>query len=74
MRVRTLKRRVRLLFLPAFTVSYQYGELFNVHGVRRPETFEAVIGGAQGSSVAAERHYSPAKVFVGTSYYCPSHL
>lgn len=62
MRVRLLRRRARLLFVPAFTVSYHFGEHFNVHGVRRPETFQAVIGGATGSSVAAERHYSPAKV------------
>lgn len=31
-------------------------------GVRRPEAFQAVIGGQAESAVAAERHFSPAKV------------
>ena len=31
-------------------------------GVRRPEAFQAVIGGQADSAVAAERHFSPAKV------------
>ena len=31
-------------------------------GVRRPEAFQAVIGGQVDSAVAAERHFSPAKV------------
>ena len=61
-RLKTLKRRARLLYVPAFVVDYVYGEHFNVHGVRRPEQFQAVIGGLEGAGVAAERHFSPQKV------------
>ena len=61
-RLKTLNRRARLLYVPAFVVDYVYGEHFNVHGVRHPEQFQAVIGGLQGAGVAAERHFSPQKV------------
>lgn len=66
-RLKTLKRRARLLYVPAFVADYVYGEHFNVHGVRRPEQFQAVIGGLQGAGVAAERHFSPQKVHRGFS-------
>ena len=51
------------MFFPAFILNYYFGEHFNVDGVRRPEAFQAVIGGQIVSAVAAERHFSPAKVF-----------
>lgn len=60
-KLRTLKRRAQLVLVPAFTVEYNYGEQFNVHGKRQPEHFQAVISGLNGA-VAAERHFSPQKV------------
>lgn len=50
------------MFLPAFVLDYNFGEHFTAEGVRRPEAFQAVIGGLKDSTVAAERHFSPAKV------------
>ena len=61
-KLKTVQRRSRLVFLPAFVLNYYFGEHFNVDGVRRPEAFQAVIGGQADSAVAAERHFSPAKV------------
>ena len=61
-RLKTLRRRARLLFLPAYVADYNFGESFNAHGERRPQRFQAVVSGMDPTSIAAERHYSPHKV------------
>ena len=61
-KVKTIKRRSRLLFIPAFVFHYHFGESFSANGGRRPEQFQAIVGGLKEASVAAERHFSPAKV------------
>ena len=61
-RLRTLRRRARLLFLPAYAVEYTYGEIFDANGKRAAQHFQAIIGGLSDTTVAAERHYSPQKV------------
>ena len=61
-RVKTLRRRARLLYLPAYVADYKFGEQFNAHGERRPQRFQAVVSGMDPTSIAAERHYSPHKV------------
>ena len=61
-RVKTLRRRARLLYLPAYVADYKFGEQFNAHGERRPQRFQAVVSGMDPASIAAERHYSPHKV------------
>ena len=61
-RLKTLRRRARLLFLPAYVADYNFGKQFNEHGERRPQRFQAVVSGMDPSSIAAERHYSPHKV------------
>ncbi len=45
MRITVLQRRSRLAFFPAYVVDYAYGEVFNVHGERVPERFQAIISG-----------------------------
>ena len=62
MRVRALRRRARLLFLPAYGADYTFGAAFTAHGERRPQRFQAVVSGMDAGSIAAERHYSPRKV------------
>eukprot|EP00887_Chlorella_sp_A99_P001330 scaffold14.g1330.t1 len=59
-------RAARLAFLPAFHLSYTYGETFNAHGERVPEHFEALISGAAEGGVAGPRHYSAARAAMGT--------
>lgn len=61
-RLKTLRRRARLLYLPAYVADYKFGEQFNAHGERRPQRFQAVVSGMDPASIAAERHYSPHKV------------
>eukprot|EP00884_Botryococcus_braunii_P003386 jgi/Botrbrau1/13048/Bobra.0187s0010.1 len=61
-RVKTLRRRARLLYLPAYIATYTYGQLFNSHGERERVPFQALISALDPNSVAAERHYSPQKV------------
>ncbi|BDA43750.1 probable chaperone protein DnaJ at C-terminar half [Coccomyxa sp. Obi] len=61
-RVRTVRRRARLLYLPAYVADYKFGEAFNAHGERRPQRFKAVVSGLDASRIAAERHFSPHKV------------
>ena len=61
-RLKTLRRRARLLFLPAYVADYNFGKQFNAHGERRPQRFQAVVSGMDPTSIAAERHYSPHKV------------
>lgn len=61
-RLKALRRRARIVYVPAFVVDYVHGELFNEHGERMPQRFQAVISGFGDSSVAAERHFSPQKV------------
>ena len=61
-KLRTLRRRARLLYLPAYVADYKFGEQFNAHGERRPQRFQAVVSGMDPTSIAAERHYSPHKV------------
>jgi hypothetical protein len=41
---------------------YTFGEVFNVHGERRPQRFQAIVSGIDARSIAAERHFSPHKV------------
>ncbi len=59
--MRTLRRRARLLYLPAYVADYTFGEAFNAHGERRPQRFQAVVSGMDSASIAGERHYSPHK-------------
>ena len=61
-RLKTLRRRARLIFLPAYVADYNFGKQFNAHGERRPQRFQAVVSGMDPTSIAAERHYSPHKV------------
>lgn len=61
-RVRTVRRRARLLYLPAYVADYKFGEAFNAHGERRPQRFKAIVSGMDANSIAAERHFSPHKV------------
>ena len=68
-RLKTLRRRARLLFLPAYVADYNFGESFNAHGERRPQRFQAVVSGMDPTSIAAERHYSPHKVCSFRKYY-----
>ncbi len=62
-RVRTVRRRARLLYLPAYVADYKFGEAFNAHGERRPQRFKAIVSGLDASRIAAERHFSPHKVW-----------
>ena len=59
--MRALRRRARLLFLPAYVADYTFGEAFNAHGERRPQRFQAIVSGMDAAAIAAERHYSPHK-------------
>ena len=45
LRISTLRRRARVVYLPAFVVDYTFGSRFNQHGERTPERFQAVISG-----------------------------
>ncbi|KAK9868972.1 hypothetical protein WJX84_008119 [Apatococcus fuscideae] len=56
-----LARHAHLVFLPAHTVSYQYGQGFTAAGERRPYTFQAVVSGTDLDNVAGERHIDPLK-------------
>ncbi|KAK9813578.1 hypothetical protein WJX73_008249 [Symbiochloris irregularis] len=71
-RLKTLRRRARLVYVPAFVVDYVHGELFNEHGERMPHRFQAVISGFGEGSVAAERHYSAQKVQAAAAAACGS--
>ncbi|KAK9814057.1 hypothetical protein WJX72_000065 [[Myrmecia] bisecta] len=62
-RIRTLRRRARLVYLPAFMIDYTFGEYFNAHNERRAEKYQAVVSG-MGNTLAGERHYDPAKAQV----------
>ena len=44
-RIRTLRRRARILYLPAYVVDYNFGLSFNPHGERRPKACQAIISG-----------------------------
>ncbi|KAL0032860.1 hypothetical protein WJX77_003294 [Trebouxia sp. C0004] len=57
LRITTLRRRARIVYLPAYVVDYNFGSRFNAHGERTPERFQAVISGMGEGIVAAERHY-----------------
>jgi hypothetical protein len=64
-----LSARARLLYLPAFELSYVLGETHNVHGERRPARFAALVAGAapelaRGPAAAGERHFSAARAAV----------
>lgn len=61
-KLKVTKRAARLSFVPAFIMEYQYGEVFDPHGHRKPYLFQAIISGVQNYQVAAERHVSPWKV------------
>lgn len=45
LRITALRRRARVVYLPAFVVDYQFGTRFNPHGERTPVLFQAVISG-----------------------------
>ena len=45
LRITTLRRRARVVYLPAYVVDYNFGSRFNAHGERTPERFQAVISG-----------------------------
>ncbi len=45
LRITTLRRRARIVYLPAYVVDYNFGSRFNAHGERTPERFQAVISG-----------------------------
>lgn len=45
LRISTLRRRGRVVYLPAYVVDYTFGSRFNQHGERTPERFQAVISG-----------------------------
>ena len=45
LRITTLRRRARVVYLPAYVVDYTFGSRFNQHGERTPERFQAVISG-----------------------------
>ena len=44
-RIKTLRRRARILYLPAYVVDYNFGLSFNSHGERRPKACQAIISG-----------------------------
>ena len=43
--ITTLRRRARIVYLPAYVVDYNFGTRFNQHGERIPEKFQAVVSG-----------------------------
>lgn len=43
--LRVLHRRTRLLYLPAYVLSYVFGVTLNAHGERRANEFTALVGG-----------------------------
>lgn len=45
LRITALRRRARVVYLPAFVVDYKFGTRFNPHGDRTPERFQAVMSG-----------------------------
>lgn len=45
LRITALRRRARVVYLPAFVVDYKFGTRFNQHGDRTPERFQAVMSG-----------------------------
>ena len=45
LRITTLRRRARVVYLPAYVVDYNFGSRYNAHGERTPERFQAVISG-----------------------------
>ncbi|KAL3135529.1 hypothetical protein ABBQ38_006008 [Trebouxia sp. C0009 RCD-2024] len=61
LRISTLRRRARVVYLPAYVVDYTFGSRFNQHGERTPERFQAVISGMGEGIVAAERHWDPVR-------------
>ena len=62
-RLRPLKRRARVVYLPAYVLTYSLGERIGPGGEgRRPATFQALVSGLDAASVAGERHLSPLKV------------
>ena len=62
-RLRPLKRRARVVYLPAYVLTYSLGERIDPGGKgRHPATFQALVSGLDAASVAGERHLSPLKV------------
>ena len=43
--VRPLRRRARLVYLPAYNIEYTFGEVFDSAGKRQPRQFQAMVGG-----------------------------
>lgn len=43
--ITTLRRRARIVYLPAYVADYNFGMRFNQHGERIPEKFQAVVSG-----------------------------
>lgn len=62
-RVRVTKRRTKLLYAPVFVLDYSHGQLFNHFGERKAHRFTALMSGLAPQHIAAERHYSPQKVW-----------
>lgn len=60
-RIKTLRRRARILYLPAYVVDYNFGLSFNSHGERRPKACQAIISGMGDATIAAERHFDARK-------------
>uniref|UniRef100_A0A1D2A7J9 J domain-containing protein n=1 Tax=Auxenochlorella protothecoides TaxID=3075 RepID=A0A1D2A7J9_AUXPR len=53
------ERSAQLVFLPVHAIAYAWGETFNVHSERVPDTYMALVSGGGGPvHVAGQRHYS----------------
>ena len=61
-RLRPVRRRARVVYLPAYLFTYALGERRDAAGSRRPAMFQALVSGLDAESVAGERHLSPARV------------
>ena len=73
-RLTARQRKVDLVFLPVFVLDYAYGTTINISQERVIDPFQAMVGGAEGSGVAGERHYSSMKVQAATGALCSSVL
>lgn len=40
-----LRRRARMVYLPAYLIEYTFGEYFDAAGQRKPQHFQAMVGG-----------------------------
>lgn len=58
------QRACRLVYLPVYHIRYAYGEGFNAHGERYPQTFHGLVSGIGGGLVAGQQHISVKKTAV----------